>query len=206
MPSGPRAASRPPQPLPWPFPPGFLPFWYATIVWWWWREIHQQLASLPAAIPSLGNAGMVWLALGTRLLSTLSEAGAYVLWWKGRGARLPYWRFFCWVASLSSADLLGFALRRAIGESSQGIGLLGAALAGPSALEPRGPADSGLAVAFGNLGVLTLLRVGMTGWAQARGTGRPLRGPIAVTVVAWLVTRLVGWWSFDLARGLSPVR
>ena len=60
--------------------------------------------------------------------------------------------------------------------------------------------------AFGNLGVLTLLRVGMTGWAQARSLGRPLTGPLALTVAAWLLTRVTSWWSFDLLRGLSPVR
>jgi hypothetical protein len=192
--------------LPWPFLPAFLPFWYVGIGWWWWRETREQLEAASAAAPSLDPAAMASLALGARVLGTLSEAGVYALWWKGRGSRLPYWRFLCWVASLSTADLLGFALRRAAADSPDLVRLLCAVLAGPAAVEPSPVADSGGVVAFGSLGVLTLLRVGMTGWAQARGTGRSLGGPLALTTAAWLVTRLAGWWSFDLLKGLSPVR
>lgn len=195
--------------LPWPFLPAFLPVWYAGIGWWWWRETREQLEAASAAVPSLDMVGDVVgatsLAMLARLLSTLSEAGVYALWWKGRGSRLPYWRFFCWVASLSIADLLGFTLRRASEGASEFGRLFCALLAGPVALEPSLPGSGGIA-AFGSLGLLTLLRVGMTAWAQARGTGRSLGGPLALTLAAWLVTRLAGWWSFDLLKGLSPVR
>jgi hypothetical protein len=45
----------------------------------------------------------------------------------------------------------------------------------------------------------------MTAWAQARGIGRPLAGPLMLTAAAWLLTRLIGWWSVDLMKGLSPI-
>jgi hypothetical protein len=192
--------------LRWPFLPAFIPFWYAGTGWWWWREIREQLESASSSAPSLGSTGMVSMALLARVMGALSEAGVYVLWWKGRGARLPYWRFMCWVTCLSTTDLLGFTLCRAAEESADLVRLICAVLAGPAALQPSPIADSGGVAAFGNLGVLTLLRVGMTGWAQARGTGRSLGGPLLLTAAGWLVSRLAGWWSFDLLSGLSPVR
>ncbi|HKQ58691.1 MAG TPA: hypothetical protein VJY35_12550, partial [Candidatus Eisenbacteria bacterium] len=77
---------------------------------------------------------------------------------------------------------------------------------GPVALERSPIVDSGLLAAFGTLGLLTLLRIAGTVWAQARGIGRSAAGPLAVTGVAWTVSRLGAWWSFDLLKGMSPVR
>jgi hypothetical protein len=185
--------------------PAFLPFWLAGLAGWWWFEIRRQLGAAPGGVAWLGLGGAASLALGARLLATLSEAGVYCLWWRGRGARLPYWRFVAWVGSLSTTDLLRFSLRRAVETSGDLARAFAAALAGPATFEPARSADSGLAMAFGDLGLLTLLRIFMTAWAQAEGTGRPVRGAIAVTLAAWLITRLAAAWSFDLARGLSPV-
>lgn len=196
-------ATRSPQ-LDWPFPPGLLLVLFLWVGWSWWKEIVAQLqaaTTAPEAAPALA-----WLALGARGLATLTEAAIYVLWWKSRSARLQYWRFAAWIAVLSVADLFGFALGRAGEEAPDVLQIVCAILAGRGALNDSPVVESGAMAAFGNFGVLTLLRIGMTAWAQARGTGRALGGPLAITVHAWLLTRLTTWWSFDLVRGLSPVR
>ncbi|TMQ71895.1 MAG: hypothetical protein E6K81_08965 [Candidatus Eisenbacteria bacterium] len=194
--------------LAWPFPPALVAFWYSWLAWSWWTETREQLQVAAADGALAGVTMSVELmacgALFTRLLATLTETGVYTLWWRGRGARLPYWRLLCWVATFSGTDLFGISLRRAATDAPAFLHGLAAALGGPGVVD--GPVATGAMAAFGNLGVLTLLRVGMTGWAQARSLGRPLTGPLALTVAAWLLTRVTSWWSFDLLRGLSPVR
>lgn len=202
--------SERPAGLAWPFLPGFIPLFYAWIAWGWWTETLDQLESAASADAVAGAAiapaAMASIALITRLLALLSEAGFYTLWWRSRGARLPYWRFVCWIVGLSAADLFGLVLRRSIGDAPPGLRIGAALLAGPAALDPAPGASSGAMTAFGSFGVLALLRVGMTAWAQALGTGRQIGGPLLLTLGAWLTTRLAGWWSFDLLKGLSPVR
>jgi len=151
-----------------------------------------------------GIEAMTAAALAARIPSVLSEAGLYTLWWKARGLRLPYWRFACCVATFSTIDLLSFAIRRAAVDAPEVLRLIAAVLAGPGRMDPAAQA-SGSRAAFGNLGLLTLLRVTMTAWAQSRGIGRPLGGPLLVTTLAWLFTRLIAWWSVDLLRGTSPI-
>jgi hypothetical protein len=54
--------------------------------------------------------------------------------------------------------------------------------------------------------LLTLARIAITAWLQSVGTGRRLRGPLLVTSLAWLATRVALWWAMDLFRGMSPLR
>lgn len=190
--------------LAWPFAPLGLPLFYLWLAGSWWFETRAQLLAVADALPAVNAGTLTTLALAGRALATLSEAGLYVLWWRGRGLRLPYWRFLCWVAALSTADLVASALRRAASDSPDLLRALAAVMAGPGALAPA--ADGAAAMAgFGSLGVLTALRVVLTARAQARGIGRPIAGPLLLTACAWLATRLIGWWSVDLTRGLSPV-
>lgn len=192
-----------PATLAWPFAPVGLPLVYLWLAWSWWLEIRTQVLVATDTLPTMDAGTMATVGLGSRALATLSEAGVYALWWKGRSLRLPYWRFLSWVAALSATDLLGFSMRRLAGNTPE-LRILAASLAGPGALETS-PAGSGGMAGFGSLGILTVLRVGMTGWAQARGIGRPIAGPLLLTASAWLLTRLIGWWSVDLMRGLSPL-
>ena len=192
--------------LSWPLPALILPLLYLSLAWSWWGEIRSQLATAGEAAPAIDPGVMAMVGLGTRGLGNLSEAGCYALWWRSRGLRLPFWRFSAWIAALSFADLFGFALRRATHDATDAVRLLAAVLAGFGLLERSAVPASGAIAAFGNLGVLTLLRVGATAWAQAQGIGRPLGGPLVVTTTAWLLTRLAAWWSLDLLQGMSPVR
>lgn len=189
--------------LAWPFAPVGLPLFYLWLAWSWWLETRTQLSAVAETLPTMNSDSMATLALAGRALATLSEAGIYTLWWRSRGLRLPYWRFLSWVAALSTTDLVGFSLRRGIEGAPDALRVLGAVLAGPGALAPH--AAAGAMAGFGSLGVLTAARVGMTAWAQARGVGTRLPAPLFLTASAWLLTRLVGWWSMDLMRGLSPV-
>ena len=199
------AAADPAQRLPWPILPAFLPLLYLWLTWSWWAETRVQIEAIADAAAPTNAGAMAAVAVAGRALAVLSEAACYALWWKSRHLRLPYWRFVCWVAALSTADLFGFTLRRAAEDAPELLRMIAAALAGPATLEAGAIAGSGGAVAFGSLGVLALLRIGMTAWAQARGIGLALAGPLLLTLSAWLLTRLLGWWSFDLLKGLSPV-
>lgn len=204
MPS--RTVSDPGRRLSWPLHAALVPALYAWLAWSWWREIHVQVLAASVETPIPEPVVLTGVALGARLLATLTESACYVLWWRGRGYALAFWRFTAWVAALSSADLFGAALRRAAIEGPAGVRWLATALAGSIALEPSPIVESGFAAAFGTFGLLTVVRIAGTAWAQARGIGRTLAGPLAVTGVAWSVTRLGAWWSFDLLRGMSPVR
>ncbi len=190
--------------LPWPILAAFLPVLYLWIGWSWWIEIRSQLEAVAESVASMDATTLAAAAVAGRALAVLSESAVYVLWWKSRRARLPYWRFVCWVAALSTVDLLGFSLRRAVEDAPDALRMLGGVIAGPAAVNAASVSETGSNAAFGNLGVLTLLRVGMTAWAQARGIGRSLGGPLLLTTALWLLTRLIGWWSVDLMKGLSP--
>jgi hypothetical protein len=187
--------------------PAYLPFGLAWIAWSWWTEVHLQIASTAVTqdlAPIISATALAVNGLCGKWSGMLAEAAFYTVWWRSHGERLPYWRFFAWIAAFSIADLLGYSLQRTTAAGPEWARALGHVLAGPGGVD--GPVESGWVAAFGNLGVLTLSRIGMTAWAQARALGRDLIGPMMVTTSAWLLTRLTVWWSFDLMRGMSPVR
>lgn len=191
------------SPLPWPVLPGMMPFWFAWIAWSWWDETNEIVLRMQPGDSHDGSGVIALVSLAARLTATLCEAGFYALWWRARGTPLRYWRFFAWIVTLSLCDLIASALREAAPGAPRVALPLFAVLAG-SALEP--PAASGFVMAFGSVGLLTLARVATTGWVAARGTGRSFPGPALVVTTAWLLTRLAAWWSFDLVRGVSPLR
>jgi len=195
---------RAPTLPPWPVPPAGMPFLYLWLVWAWWSELHTQLGTLPEPVNHVGSFAAA--ALAARALSTLTESACYVLWWRSLGGRLRYWRFTSWIATLSGIDLVGFALRRAAEGSGDGMRVLGAVIVGPAVLAAPQPPAAGPMTAFGSVGVFTLSRIVLTAWAQGRGLGRGITGPLVLTSAAWLGTRLVAWWSLDLLQGRSPVR
>lgn len=188
--------------LPWPMFPALMPLWYAWIAWSWWDETNETLREAQSGAASAASATIALTALGARLFALLGEAGFYALWWRARATPLSYWRFFAWIATLSVTDLIASGLRQAAPGAPPAVQPLLGALAGTGIT----PAGSGWGLAFGTVGLLALLRVGATGWVVARGTGRSPAGPVLLVAAAWLLTRLATWWSFDLVKGVSPLR
>jgi hypothetical protein len=171
----------------------------------WWEVGYRQGGELGAG-QQLNLAVAATIMVLARLAASAVEALAYTLWWRTRGARLPYLRFLVALVALSLVDRFAQSLvTLAARTPALAPGL--APIAGLQLLRDRLPAaEPGLWVAFGSLGLLTLSRIGITAWLQSVGTGRSLRGPLLVTTLAWLITRVALWWTMDLFRGMSPLR
>ena len=171
----------------------------------WWEAGYRQGSDLGAG-QHLNLAVAATLMLLARLAASAVEALAYALWWRTRGARLPYLRFLVALVALSLTDRFALGLAALAGRSPALAPWL-APLAGLQLLRDRLPGvEPVLWVAFGSLGLLTLARLVITAWLQSAGTGRRLRGPLLVTTLAWLATRVALWWTVDLSRGMSPLR
>jgi hypothetical protein len=191
-------AARSPA-LPWAVAPGWQPFWYLGFCWWQAGvgELARAGTASAASAAALVPAG--------KLAGFLSEATFYWLWWRGGGRRLPYWRFFCVVASASLADVLAIRLAEIAHTASPAFAAWGAALAGLQAWRGDAWGSPALRITFGTLGILTAARIGVTAHAQARALG--IRGAVALawTAVVWALGRIALLWITDLARGRSPL-
>jgi hypothetical protein len=171
----------------------------------WWEAGYRQGSELGAG-QHLNLAVAATIMVLARLLASAVEALAYSLWWRTRGARLPYLRFLVALVALSLVDRLALSLAVLAGRAPALAPWL-APLAGLQLLRDRLPGvEPVLWVAFGSLGLLTLSRIALTAWLQSAGTGCRLRGPLLVTTLAWLATRVALWWTMDLSRGMSPLR
>ena len=178
-------------------------FLIAVASWW---ELGLRQGGEFGAGQHLNLAVAATLMVLARLAASAVEALAYTLWWRTRGARLPYARFLVALVALSLVDRFAQSVATLAGRAPALAPWL-APLAGLQLLKDRWPgAEAGLWVAFGSLGLLTLARIAITAWLQSAGTGRRLRGPLLVTTVAWLATRVGLWWTMDLFRGMSPLR
>jgi hypothetical protein len=172
-----------------------LAFWCET----GWRQGAALFGG--AATAKLAIAAV--LMLFSRLGANAIEALAYVLWWRARGARLPYIRFLVALVALSLVDRFSLALT-SLAAHTPALGPLLAPLAGPQALGDRFDLAPGLRAACGAFGALTLSRIVITAWLQSVQTGERMRGALAVTALVWLGSRVALWWLLDLARGASP--
>ena len=171
----------------------------------WWEVGCRQGRDLGAG-PHLNLAVAATIMVLARLGASAVEALAYALWWRTRGARLPYPRFLVALVALSLVDRFALSLVALAGRAPA-LGPWLAPVAGLQLLKDRLPGvEPVLWVAFGSLGLLTLARIALTAWLQSAGTGRRLRGPLLVTTLAWLATRVALWWTMDLSRGMSPLR
>ncbi len=171
----------------------------------WWELGLRQGRELGAG-QHLNLAVAAGIMVLARLAASAVEALAYTLWWRTRGARLPYVRFFVALVALSLVDRFAQSLVALAGRSP-GLAPWLAPVAGLQLVRERLPGlEPALWVAFGGLGLLTLTRLAITAWLQATGAGRRLRETLLVTAVAWLATRVALWWAMDLFRGMSPLR
>ncbi len=171
----------------------------------WWELGLRQGSELGAG-QHLNLAVAATIMVLARLAASAVEALVYTLWWRARGAHLPYARFLVALVALSLVDRFAQGVTALAGRAPALAPWL-APVAGLHLLRDRWPgAEPGLWVAFGSLGLLTLARIAITAWLQSAGTGRRLRGPLLVTTLAWFATRVSLWWTMDLFRGMSPPR
>ena len=190
--------------LRWPFVPWFLPFWYGGLAFSWWQATNQEMG--PAERAGATAAGLaIGLSLAGKLTGWLVESSFYHYFWKGRGRRLPFWRFFCVVASASTADLLSRVLAASV-RRDPGLGPWLAWIAGLQLAQgPAWLSAPALRAMFGTLGLLTVVRLSLTAQAQRAALGLSFARALAWTAVIWLLTRIALFFAVDLMSGMSPL-
>jgi len=182
---------------------GVALFCLLAIASWW--ELGWRQGSVLAASRHVSLALPAALMVAAHLAASAIEASAYVLWWRTRGARLPWRPFFAGLVALSLVDRCAASLA-SLAERAPALVPYLAPLVGPQLWRTRPPGvEPGLWAAFGGLGLLTLARIGATAWLQSAGTGRRWRVAIVVTAITWLASRVAVWWAVDLVRGRSPL-
>jgi hypothetical protein len=190
--------------LPWPFVVWSLPWWYFVFGFGWWRVSARQLTELAPALAAHVSPAAT-LAVLARTTGLLIETAFYVVFWRTRGAHLPFWRYAFYLVLGSLADLEALdlaALSRAGGPRHAWI----VALVGPGATSPsfahHHPIVTG---AFAGFGIITFGRWCWTAWAQSIATRRPFVSPVLLTASLWLATHLAAAAALALARGRSVV-
>lgn len=186
---------------------------FAAIVLVWWLTTRQQFmaAGLDEAlagtdVPNLPITLLTFSSVAGRFTGLALEAAFYLAWWRSLGAPFRFGRFFAWIAGLSLIDAWALGVRVIARDQGGAWAMWLAPLVGLDLLREGAPAGaSSLQLAFGTLGITTLVRIGLTAHAQARETGRGVAKPLLLTCVLWLACRVVTWWTLDLARGASPM-
>ena len=190
--------------LQWPFVPWFLPLWYGGLAFSWWQASIRDLNLAGRAGQTVASLTIA-LALAGKLTAWLVESSFYHYFWKGRGRRLPFWRFFCVVVSASSADLLSRVLAASVRHDPTRAPWL-AWLAGLQlAHGPAWLSTQTWRALFGTLGLLTISRLSLTAQAQRAALGLSFAGAMGWTAVIWLLTRVALFFAVDLMSGMSPL-
>ncbi|MEQ1831524.1 MAG: hypothetical protein ABL977_00610 [Candidatus Eisenbacteria bacterium] len=163
-----------------------------------WFDVLWETArhGEPAAFPPLAVAA---LGLASQLLFCAFEAVLARAAWQLAG-HTPRWEALATrILAASSAE--AFAVSIAAGGTPL-PGWLAQLLAGARAA-PLATPDAGLAFAFAGFGVLALVRMALSAQQQARLVRAPFAHGAAVVLALWFATRLMMWWSSELARGRS---
>ena len=206
LPESPRALST----LEWPMPVPFLWAWLILVVSLWWGSAAREVTSQQSPLPPAGSSAITLMVTASALLgrfaAQVTETGFYVLWWKGWGRRLPFWRMLTWLISLSVIDLLAQSLAAIASHLPRAAAVWIAPWAGLRLFKPLMPSlGPGVWTAFGSLGLLTVTRVALTAITQSHALGMRLFLPLVLTTSTWFVTRILVWWCVDLVRGMSPL-
>lgn len=181
-----------------PAPLWHLALFVGAVALFWHDTLVTHLTRTPEltpqhVLPPLAAASGVL----TQLCFSALEAFLYARVWRATGRRLPWLRTAGALFVISTLEAFAlFLLHRPDAPSF-------AWLVGARASWPGGIGTSGLARALGAVGVLALIRVALTAHVQARGTGARLSHALAVTLLGWLGSRLLLWWTADLLRGRS---
>src|SRR6267142_2625934 len=165
----------PTQHLPWAVPPWAQPFWYAYVAYSWWQVGVLEGTRGESGIGGASTVFATTLLPLAKCSVCLLEAAFYRLLWRSRGRTLPFWRFFCVVASASMADVVAIHLGNLAEDGTPALiqwlaPIAGLAVAGDAILP-----SATLRAAFGTVGLLTAVRIGLTGWAQSKALGPSLR-------------------------------
>ena len=170
----------------------------ALLVTLFWFDVLWEGARLHPT-SGLGPLAVALVGLASQLVFSCLEALAARAAWQMLGHEPTWGALATRIVAASSAE--AFAVSIATG----GTGLpswLAQLLAGALAA-PLATTDTGLAFAFSGFGVLALVRLALSAHAQARLVRVPFaRGALVVSVL-WLATRLIMWWSSELAQGRS---
>jgi hypothetical protein len=196
--------------LPRPLPSWLGPVWAILMLGLWWLTLDTTttplLARGDASIPIEAVRFGIAMAVAVRLVASLLETTFYRSWWRLRGRTLPFGALWLWLLGLSILDMFARLLPTLFADDGSPIGVAGAVLCGirPLISDAEG-VGAAARVIFGPLCVMTLGRIGLTAWLQARATGARFPGVMAFTLLVWLVTRVLAWWVSELARGQSPL-
>lgn len=190
---------------PWPGLP-----WWALLVFVWcagaiWCGTFERLAGAAAAAsPTLPhghipNAALVGVAI--QFATTALETAWYRAWWWRAGRTLPYLRALVMLLQVSLFECLALRLLAGGAHADEPWRIW---LAGPRVAWVSGAPD-GVAFALGGFGLLAALRLALTAEVQVGAARASRRSAFAVTLGAWLATRVALLCAFDLARGRSSL-
>jgi len=165
-----------------------------------WFVVYATLShpGLAAGTTLSHVVGVAW-----QLVISLFEAAALLALVSGRRVRASYGRTVAALLVCSLAQAAVVALQALAWDAPEWRVAL-APLAGAGVHWPPGVPRDGLALAWGQAGGLTLLRIAATAeWLRHAGVVR-LRAWITVTA-CYVAVRLLTWWCADLLRGASPL-
>ena len=137
--------------------------------------------------------------LAAQLAFTAAEAAVAAAGWRAIGRRVSWSALGTCVLVASSAETLAVSIASGRAHLPRDWAL---ALAGPRAVAGTAPAH-GLGMAFAATGILALVRMLFSASLQARAARASLGAALALVLAMWLVSRLAGWWTFDLLSGRS---
>ena len=167
----------------------------ALLVATMWLEVLESGART-------GHMTAPWLVasagLAAQLAFTAGEAAAAAAAWRLMGHRVRWSALAPRLLVASSAETLAASIASGRAHLPRGVAL---ALAGPRAAESA--PSHGLAAAFAAVGLLTLVRLLLSAWLQARAARASFASAIALVLTLWLGSRLAVWWTFDLLQGRS---